>query len=126
MPSSMVEARVEQGGAPESLTAAPDPLNGVAEQNAAAGELNGASPDPAPVAPVPAEPVQHNGDESLASEAPSVGEARWLIRLTDHQLQEAFRWLGDDAPVLAADAQEWIRLGDLRRAWVATSSPEHG
>jgi hypothetical protein len=75
-------------------------------------------------APTPAQPAVHNGDEAQASEAASSGEAYWHIRLTDTQLQEAFRWLDDDAPVLAAGSDQWMRLGDLRRSIDPSSSEQ--
>jgi len=89
-----------------------------------------AAPEQAPVAAPEQAPVA-SAEQAAASD----GDQVWQVKLTGKQLERAFQagLVDDDAPVLAAGTDEWVRLGDVRGArWAppttaaATASGRNG
>ena len=95
---------------------APEPAPDVAAEPAPVA----AQPEPAmamePPQPAPSPEAASDGQSTAEAEAQS--EEPLLVRLTLKQLEEAFqaRLLDDDTQVLPAGADEWVSLGDIRRA----------
>jgi hypothetical protein len=77
----------------------------------------------APPEPASAAPAEDSASTPAAEEGPpeqqsaEVEEAFWQVKLTEKQLEAVFLagLIGDDALVLIAGNEEWVRLGDLRR-----------
>ena len=73
----------------------------------------------APAAPAEvASPSPRAEDGQPNSEAASDGDKLWRVTLTAKQLEGAFHagLIDENTPVLAAGTDEWVRLGDVRRA----------
>jgi len=87
-----------------------------------------------------AEQVPHSEQGVSAAQAPSAApaadeqpdlppapdaDAIWQVKLTRRQLDEASRagLLGDDAWVLAAGSDQWVRFGDVRAPLASPGSP---
>jgi hypothetical protein len=101
----------------ETATTPVEPLPPVAAE-AAPQAADVPEETPAAVAAVAAEPeapARDHADDTAPQ--PVVIEPRWQVRLTDEQLEAAFRagLLGDDAFVLAVGTTEWVRFGDIRQ-----------
>jgi hypothetical protein len=74
-----------------------------------------AQDEPSPVQADP--PAQAQVAPPVALEA-GVGDPLWQVKLTGKQLEAAFHagLLGDDALVLAAGSDQWIKFVDVRRS----------
>jgi hypothetical protein len=139
-PSSVPEPSVPEpfaAQAPSAVQAPPAEDAASAAQASSAGPASSAARAPSAEHDVSAEQtpaaVQASFAEQASPAAPAAdeqpdlppapdGDALWQVKLTRRQLEEASRagLLGDDAWVLAAGSDQWVRFGDVR----ALASPE--
>jgi hypothetical protein len=79
-----------------------------------------AAEQPSPETAAPEQPSPETAADEQPGPMAAAADANelWQVKLTLRQLEEAFHagLLDDDTQVLAAGADEWVQLGDIRRA----------
>jgi hypothetical protein len=110
---------------PPQAVAPPAEASPAAAQGVAPpAELGPADPE-TPLAPdtLDSLPGGNPGEDTPVTKATDSAEPLWQVQLPERQLDAAFEagLIGDDALVMAAGTDQWIRFGDVRRSRERTS-----